>query len=95
MVSSSAGAPSLAGVDVLLAPDGVTLLRNFSMACGQWLQTRLVVGTCFGVDHNASKGLKGFGEEMSSRETDLEDYVPREAALRPQVPMLILHHAQI
>ena len=43
------------------------------MARGQWLRTRLIVGTCFGVDHNASEGLKEFGEEMSARETDLEE----------------------
>ena len=27
--------------------------------------------TCFGMDHNASKGLKEFGEEMSARVTKL------------------------
>ena len=32
---------------------------------------------------------------MPERETDLEDYIPRNAALRPQVPELILRHAQI
>ena len=95
MVGSGAGAPSLADVEILLAPDGVTLPRIFSMARGQWLQTWMVVGTCFGVDHNTSKGLKEFGEEISTRETDLEEYVPNKAALRPQVPALILRHAQI
>ena len=65
------------------------------MAHGQWLRTRLVLGTCFGMDHNVSKGLKEFGEEISTRETDLEEYVPNKAALRPQVPALILYHAQI
>ena len=65
------------------------------MARGQWLQTWMVVGTCFGVDHNTSKGLKEFGGEISTRETDLEEYVPNKAALRPQVPALILRHAQI
>ena len=95
MVASSAGALSLADAEILSAPDGVTLLRNFSMARGQWLQTRQVVGTCFGVDHNTSEGLTEFREEMLARETDLEEYIPREAALRPQVPALILLHAQI
>ena len=32
---------------------------------------------------------------MSARETDLEEYVPRQANLLPQVPALILRHAQI
>ena len=64
MVASGAGAPSLADVDILSAPDGVTLPRTVSMVLGQWLRTRLNVGTCFGVDHNASDGLKEFGEEM-------------------------------
>ena len=67
MVASGAGAPSLADLEILSAPDGVTLPRNFSMARGQWLRTRLIVGTCFGVDHNASEGLREFGEEMSAR----------------------------
>ena len=95
MVASRSFAPSLADVDILSAPYGVTLPRNFPMACGQCLRTWLVVGTCFGMDHNASEDLEDFGEEMLAREADLEEYVPGEAALRPQVPELILRHAQI
>ena len=83
MVASGTGVPSLADVEILLAPDGITLPQNFSMACVQWLRTWLIVGTCFGVDHNMSDGLKKFGEEMSVRETDLEEYIPRNTALRP------------
>ena len=83
MVASGAGAPSLADVEILSAPDGVTLPRNFSMARGQWIRTRLIVRTCFGVDHNKSEGLGGFGEEMSTRETELEEYIPRDSALLP------------
>ena len=60
MVASGTGAPSLADVEILSAPDGVKLPRNFSMARGQWMRTRLIVGTCFDVDHNASEGLKEF-----------------------------------
>ena len=95
MVASSAGAPSLADVEILLAPDGVTLPCNFSMARGQWLRTWLIVRTCFGVDHNASEGLREFCEEMSAGEIDLEEYIPRDAALLPQIPALLLRHAQI
>ena len=95
MVASGAGAPCLADVEMLSAPDGVTFPRNFSMARGQWLRTRLIVGTCFGVDHNVSEGLREFGEEMSARETDLEEYVPCNSALLPQIPALLLRHAQI
>ena len=62
MVASGAGAPSLSDVKILSAPDGGTLPHNFSMARGQWLRTRLIFGTCFGVDHNASEGLREFGE---------------------------------
>ena len=53
MVASGAGAPSLAYVGILSAPNGVTLPRNFLMARRKWLRTWLIVGTCFGVDHNA------------------------------------------
>ena len=67
MVASGAGAPSLADVDILSAPDGVTLPLNVSMVRGQWLRTRLIVGTCFGVDHNTLEGLREFDEEMSAR----------------------------
>ena len=67
MVASSAVAPSLADIDILSEPDGVTLPQKFLMARGQWLRTQMIVGTCFGVDHNASGGLKEFGEEMSVR----------------------------
>ena len=95
MVASGAGAPSLADVEILSAPDGMTLPRNFSMSRGKWLSTRLVVGTCFGVDHNTSEGLREFGEEMSVRETDLEEYQPMDADLLPQIPALLLRHAQI
>ena len=94
-VASGAGAPSLADVEILLAPDSVNLPRNFSMAHGQWLRTRLIFGTSSGVDHNASDGLKEFGEEMLARETELEEYIPRDLALRPQIPALILRHVQI
>ena len=73
MVASRTGAPSLADVEILSAPNGVTLPRNFSMARRQWLRTRLIVATCFGVAHNASEGLKSFGEELSARETNLEE----------------------
>ena len=69
MVASGTWAPSLVDVEILSAPDGVTLPRNFSMARGQWLRTRLILATCFGVDHNASEGLQSFGEELSARET--------------------------
>ena len=93
MVASGAGAPSLADVEIHSAPDSMTLPQNFSMVCGQWLRTRLIAGTCFGVEHNASDGLKDFGEEMSARETELVKYIPRDAALCPQVPALILRHA--
>ena len=95
MVASGAGAPSLADVEILSAPDGVTLPRKFFMVRRQWLRTRLIVGTCFGVDHNASEGLREFGKEMSARETELEEYIPRDSALLPQIPVLLLWHAQI
>ena len=75
-MASGTGAPSLADVDILSAPDGVTLPRNFSMARRQWLRTRLIVATCFGVDHNALEGLQNFGEELLARETELEEYTP-------------------
>ena len=35
MVASVAGAPSLADAEIISAPDGLTLPRKFSMACGQ------------------------------------------------------------
>ena len=60
------------------------------MSRGQWLQTRLIVRTCFGVDHNVSDVLKGFGEEMLAREAELEEYLPPDTDLRPQIPALIL-----
>ena len=60
------------------------------MACVQWLRKRLIVGTCFGVDHNASDSLMEFGEEMSTREIELEKYIPRNLALCPQISALIL-----
>ena len=53
------------------------------MARGQWLRTRLIVGNCFGIDHNASEGLREFGEYMSARETEIEAYDPRDSALPP------------
>ena len=90
MVASDAGAPYSSDVEIFSAPEGVTLPRNFSMACGQWLRTRLIVGTCFGVDHNASEGSKESGEGMSGRETELEEYTPRDSDLLPQIPALIL-----
>ena len=36
-----------------------------------------------------------FGEEILVRETELEEYQPRDAALLPQIPALLLRHAQI
>ena len=95
MVVSGASTPSLADVEILLAPDGVTLPRNFSMTCVQWLWSWFIVRTFFGVDHNASDGLTEFAEEMLARETDLEEYILHDTALRPQIPALILRHAQI
>ena len=90
MVAPGAGSPSLSDVEILSAHDGVTLPRNFSMACRQWLRTQLIVRTCFGVDHNASDGVKEFCEEMLARETELGDYTPHDSALRPQITALIL-----
>ena len=95
MVASGAGAPSLANEEILLATNGVTLPRNFSMDRGQWLRTRLIVRTCFGVDHNALEGLREFSEEISERETELVEYPPRDAALLPQIPAPLLRHAHI
>ena len=71
----------------------MVLPHNFSMACGQWLRTRLIVGTSFGIDHNSLEGLREFGKEMSVRETELEEYIPRDSALLPQIPALLLWHA--
>ena len=65
------------------------------MARGHWLKTRLIVTTCFGVDHNASEGLQNFGEELSARETKLEEYIPLDSLLLAQIPALLLRHAQI
>ena len=65
------------------------------MARGQLLRTRLILATCFGVDHNASEGLQNFGEELSARETELEEYIPRDSLLLAQTPALLLRHAQI
>ena len=45
MFASGAGAPSLADMEILSAPNGVTLPQNFSKARGQWLRTQLIVGT--------------------------------------------------
>ena len=42
MVASGTGPPSLADVEILSAPDGVNLPRNFLMARRQWLRTRLI-----------------------------------------------------
>ena len=95
MVASGTGAPSLADVEILSAPDGVNLPRNFSMACGKWLRTRLIIATCFGVDHNALEGLQNIGEELSAQETELEEYIPRDSSLLAQIPALLLRHAQI
>ena len=49
MGASGTRASSLADTEILSAPDGVILPRNFSMARGQWLRTRLITVTCFGV----------------------------------------------
>ena len=62
MEASVSGAPSLADVEIFSAPDSVTLPRIFLMARGKWLWTRFTFGTCFGVDHNVSDGLKEFVE---------------------------------
>ena len=70
MVDFGVCAPSLVDVEILLAPDGVTLPQNLLMARRKWLRTWLIVGTCFGVDHNASESLKEFREEISARETE-------------------------
>ena len=86
MVASLTGAPSLANVEILSAPDGVTLPQNFSMARGQWLRTRMIFATCFGVDHNTSEGLQNFGEELSARDTKLEEYIPRDSSLLAPSP---------
>ena len=59
------------------------------------MRTRVIVSTCFGVDHNASEGHQNFGEDLSARETELEEYLPRDATLLPQIPALLLRHAQI
>ena len=47
------------------------------------------------MDHIASDSLKEFGEEMLARETELEEYIPRDTDLHPQIRALILRHAQI
>ena len=59
------------------------------------MRTRLIVANFFGVDHNASEGLKKSGEELSARETYLGEYIPRDVALLPQIPALLLGHAQM
>ena len=59
------------------------------------MRTRLIVATCFGVDHNTWEGLQNFGEELLARETELEEYIPQDSSLLAQIPALLLRHAQI
>ena len=47
------------------------------------------------MDHNASEGIREFDEELLARETELEEHLPRDAALLHQITPLILWHAQI
>ena len=54
------------------------------------MRTRLIVAMCFGVDHNASEGLHNFGEELSARETKLEEYIPRDSSLLAQITALLV-----
>ena len=49
----------------------------------------MVVGTCFGVDHNTSNGLKEFREKMLAREMELEEYSPREPRMKKNLPSLL------
>ena len=86
MVASRTGDPSLADIEILSAPDGVTLPQNFLMARGQWLRTSLIFSTCFGVYHNASEGLQNFRGELSAWETELTEYIPRDAHSYPRYP---------
>ena len=74
LMAGGHAAPSLADAEELVAPDGVTIPTSHGQARGQHNRLCILGHALFGERHTSSKQLKTFGQEMSRREQELEEY---------------------
>ena len=78
--------PTLADADTLTAPDGVSLNFNLDMAIGAHAQLMVVLATLFGPNHPTTLATKEVNVEIMERETELEEYNPRDQGFKARLP---------
>ena len=73
----------------LAAPDGVSLPATMAIAQGSHTRLRVVLDTLFGTNHPTALEMKEVNVEIMERETDTEEYNPRDPGLKARLPVSI------
>ena len=81
-------APSLADAVTLAAPDGVSLSTTLVMAQGGHTWLRVVLATLFGTNHLTALAMKEVNAEIMERETEIEEYNPRDPGVESSPPSI-------
>ena len=71
VISLGDGYPTLADLNSLKSPDGVSLLDSFPVAWGVHARLPVVLDTSMGIDHPAAHGLDTFRQALREPEMDL------------------------
>ena len=72
-----------------MAPDIVSLPDTLAMEQGANTQLGVVLVTLSGPDHPTALPMKEVNSEIMERETDLEEYNPRDQGLKASLPLSI------
>ena len=86
VIADGGSAPSLSDMATLTAPDGVTLPDTLAMTRGSHARLRVIPATLFGTDHPTALAMKEVNSETMERETEIEEYNPRERGLKACLP---------
>ena len=95
VIAGGASAPSLADADMLVAPYGLSLSATLTMAQGAHERLRVVLITLLGQDHPTTLAMSDINADLLERETELEDYNPRDKGLEAFLPASITHWVHI
>ena len=95
VITGGGAAPSQANVAMMMAPDGVSLQATLSMERGAHARLRVLLVTLFGPEHPTTLAIRDVNKEIMERETDMEEYNPRDWDLNVQLPESITCWVQI
>ena len=87
--------PTLADASYLTAPYGVSFPETVAMARSAYACLWVVIDTLPGRDHPISQGMNVAILMLIGKETELEEYPPRDPSLKPNILALLNWWTQI